>query len=203
MPARTERAPNPYAAGEVLHDSLLDAACQELRERRWQDITMADVALAAGVSRQTLYNEFGSRAEFAQALVLREAARLLQGTRDAVIGHREEPARALSAAFDVFLDAAAANPLIRAVMADDGAGALLALLTTHGGELVADAAEQLTAIIVEGWPRVRRADAELLSECLVRLAISYAVLPHGSSRITADSVATLLGPYVEALLERS
>ena len=34
---------------------------------------MADVARAAGVSRQTLYNEFGAAAELAQAFVLREA----------------------------------------------------------------------------------------------------------------------------------
>lgn len=202
MPTRTARAPYPLAARELLRDSLLDAACWELRERRWEDITMAEVALAAGVSRQTLYNEFGSRGEFAQALVMREATRLLLTTREAVMANRDEPAKALSAAFDVFLDAAAANPLIRTIAADDGAGALLALLTTHGSALVADAAERLTGIIVEGWPRVRGADAELLSECLVRLAISYAVLPHGSSRITADAVATLLGPYVESLLER-
>ena len=35
---------------------------------------MADVAAAGGVSRQTLYNEFGTRDEFAQAFVIREGA---------------------------------------------------------------------------------------------------------------------------------
>ena len=34
---------------------------------------MAQIARTAGVSRQTLYNEFGSRPEFAEVYVLREA----------------------------------------------------------------------------------------------------------------------------------
>jgi hypothetical protein len=36
----------------------------------------------------------------------------------------------------------------------------------------------------------------------VRLAISYAALPKGPASMTADSVATLLGPYIERLLGR-
>ncbi len=200
QPAR-ERIPYSLAARELLRNTLLDAACDELQERRWADVTMADIAGAAGVSRQTLYKEFGSRDEFAQALVLREAERFLIAVQAAVGAHIDDPGTAISAAFDVFLTAAAENPLIRTVVDGDGAEGLLVLFTTHGQEVVQSAADQLTGIIVAGWPRVRREDAELLSECLVRLAISYAALPKGPASMTADSVATLLGPYVERLLE--
>jgi AcrR family transcriptional regulator len=200
MAPTRERIPYSLAARELLRNTLLDAACDELSERRWADITMADIARSAGVSRQTLYKEFGSRDEFAQALVLREAESFLVEVQDAVNAHLHAPATALSAAFDVFLTAAAENPLIRTVVQGDGAEGLLVLLTTHGEPLVAGAATRLTAIIVAGWPLVRQEDAELLSECLVRLAISYAALPKGPTSMTADSVATLLGPYVERLL---
>src|SRR5438270_10471583 len=199
QPSR-DRLPYSLAARELLRNTLLDAACDELRERRWADVTMADIARSAGVSRQTLYKEFGSRDEFSQALVLREAERFLIEVQDAVRAHLEDPATALSAAFDVFLTAAAENPLIRTIVQGDGAEGLLVLVTTHGEPLVAGAAERLTAIIVDGWPLVKRRDAELLSECLVRLAISYAALPKGPASMTADSVATLLGPYIERLL---
>ena len=40
---------------------------------------MVDVAAAAGVSRQTLYNEFGSKEGLARALVRREADGYLAG----------------------------------------------------------------------------------------------------------------------------
>ncbi len=200
-PSASERIPYSLAARRLLRNTLLDAACDELEERRWADITMADIARAAGVSRQTLYKEFGSRDEFAQALVLREAERFLVAVQEAVAAHLGDPARAISAAFDVFLTAAAENPLIRTIVGGEGAEGLLLLFTTHGQPLVEDAAERLTEIIVAGWPLVKRDDAELLSECLVRLAISYASLPKGPASMTADSVATLLGPYVDSLLQ--
>ena len=96
QPAR-ERIPYSLAARQLLRDTLLDAACDELQERRWADITMADIARAAGVSRQTLYKEFGSRDEFSQALVLREAERFLLAVRGAVHANLDNPARAMSA----------------------------------------------------------------------------------------------------------
>jgi AcrR family transcriptional regulator len=195
-----DRIPYSLAVRELLRNTLLDAACDELNERRWGDITMADIARAAGVSRQTLYKEFGSRDEFAQALVLREAERFLLEVQTAVRAHIHEPAVALSAAFEVFLTAAAENPLIRTVVNSEGSEGLLVLFTTHGEPLVEGAAARLSAIILDGWPLMRRRDAELLSECLVRLAISYAALPKGPSTMSADSVATLLGPYIERLL---
>jgi hypothetical protein len=37
----------------------------------------------------------------------------------------------------------------------------------------------------------------------VRLAISYAALPAGPASMTAASIATLLGPYIEQLIEIS
>ena len=52
---------------------------------------MADIAVAAGVSRQTLYKEFGSREEFAQVLVMREAERFLDAVEQAVGQHLDDP----------------------------------------------------------------------------------------------------------------
>ena len=164
---------------------------------------MADIALAAGVSRQTLYKEFGSRDEFAQTLVHARGRPLPRRRRGAPSPRTSTiPHSALAAAFDVFLTAAAENPLVRTIVHGDGAEELLALFTTHGEPLVERAAERLTAVMLVGWPHVERDDAQLLSECLVRLAISYAALPAGPASMTAASVATLLGPYVQQLVER-
>jgi AcrR family transcriptional regulator len=203
MSTPAQRVPYSIAARELLRNTLLDAACHELEGHRWADITMADIAAAAGVSRQTLYKEFGSREEFAQILVLREAERFLESVDDAVKARLHEPTAALTAAFEVFLTAAAENPVVSAVVREDGAEELLALFTTHGKPLVERAAERLTAVMVSGWPLIKHDGAELLSDCLVRLAISYAALPKGSADATAAEVATLLGPYVERLVAES
>jgi AcrR family transcriptional regulator len=198
--AAVERTPYALAARELLRNTLLDGARDELERKGWAEITMADIATAAGVSRQTLYKEFGSRDEFAQAFVMREGDRFLLAVEGAVREHLEDPARALEAAFDVFLTAAAEDPLVRTLLTGDEAHSLLPLVTTHGEPVVARAAERLSAIIRAGWPPVRQADAQLLAECLVRLAISYTALPAGPTGMTAASVTTLLGPYIERVL---
>lgn len=202
MQSRTRRTRYSQAARELLRDSLLDAACEELRTRRWADITMADIALAAGVSRQTLYKEFGSRADFAQALVLREADRFLDSVERTLVQHRNDPARALAAAFDLYLGAAGENPLVRAIVSGEGAGELLPLMTTHGEPLLERTAGRLRTLLRSGWPLMRDDDAELLSEFLVRLAISYTALPGGPASLSANSIARLLGPYLERLAGR-
>lgn len=201
--ALRSRVPYSVAARELLRNTLLDAACHELQGERWSDITMADIAVAAGVSRQTLYKEFGSREEFSQILVMREAERFLDAVEQAVNAHLDDPARALAAAFDVFLSAAAENPLVRTIVGGEGAEELLTLFTTHGKPLVESAVERITAIMLDSWPMVAASDAELLSECIVRLAISYAALPKGPASMTASSVSTLLGPYIERLVAES
>ncbi|MDK0522091.1 TetR/AcrR family transcriptional regulator [Streptomyces sp. ML-6] len=54
-------------------EALLDAALSALATRPWTAVRMVDVAAAAGVSRQTLHNEFGGKDGLARAL-LRDAA---------------------------------------------------------------------------------------------------------------------------------
>jgi AcrR family transcriptional regulator len=194
------RPPAPYAvaARALLRDTLLDAARRELEQRAWSEVTMADVALAAGVSRQTLYKEFGSRESFARAFVLREAERFIAEVETSLDAHLDDPIAALTAAFGLFLTAAADDPLIRAAIA--GSGEMLPLLTTRGQPLVQGAAERLCAAILARWPQAAPHDAALLAECLVRLGISYVALPVGPAGMTAASIAELLGPYIENAL---
>jgi len=201
--ASAERTPYALAARELLRETLLDAARDELERRGWAQITMGDIAAVAGVSRQTLYKEYGSRDEFAQAFVMREVDRFLQAVDGAVNEHLDDPATALSAAFDVFLTAAAEDPLVRTLLTGEQAYSLLPLLTTQGEPVVTGATERLATIILAGWPTVYPPDARLLAECLVRLAISYAALPAGPTGMTAASVTTLLGPYVERVLAQA
>jgi AcrR family transcriptional regulator len=184
----------------LLRERLLDAADELLVESDWAAITMAAVARRAGVSRQTLYNEFGSRQEFAQAYVLREADRFLRSAEHAIADHRHDPEAALAAAFSGFLTAAADNPLVRAMVAGDPGSGLVALVTTRGGLVLGAASERLAAFFVATWPQLPDREARVTAECVVRLAISHALLPAASAEIAGGSVAALLGPYLEQLI---
>jgi AcrR family transcriptional regulator len=193
---------HPYAelSRGLLRDHVLDAVGALVSDRPWAKVTMADVSERAGVSRQTLYNAFGTRSELAQAYVDREANRFLAAVDEAVREHAAEPRAALEAALDVFLAAAGAHPLVRAITGTDGSEELLRLVTTGGGPLVGLATQHLTELLVETWPELERRDAAAVGDALVRLAISYAALPAGAPAETAKVIARLLEPCVRELL---
>lgn len=71
----------------LLRDTILDGMRAELLGKDWSAITLTDVARAAGVSRQTIYNEFGSRHGLAQAYALRLADRLVDEIDGAIGGN--------------------------------------------------------------------------------------------------------------------
>ncbi|MEU3412350.1 MULTISPECIES: TetR/AcrR family transcriptional regulator [unclassified Streptomyces] len=96
-------------------ESLLDAAYAALARRPWSAVRMVDVAARAGVSRQTLYNEFGSKDGLARALVRREADGYLAGVERALAGSAE-PCDRLTAAAEWTAAAARDNVLVRALL---------------------------------------------------------------------------------------
>ncbi|MEU3709770.1 TetR/AcrR family transcriptional regulator [Streptomyces catenulae] len=121
-------------------EALLDAAYAALADHPWSAVRMVDVAAAARVSRQTLYNEFGSKSGLARALVRREVDAYLAGVERALTGRQGEPggppvragappgrsgappapagdaAARVAAAAAWTLRAARANPLVRAAL---------------------------------------------------------------------------------------
>jgi AcrR family transcriptional regulator len=194
------RTPYPQAAKVLLRETLFGAARDELQTRAWSEITMSDIARAAGVSRQTLYKEFGNRDEFGQAFVIHEGERFLDGVEAAVREHLDDPRDAVGAALEAFLRAAGDDPLVRILLSDDGAGGMLPFVTTQGMPVVEWATARLTAVIEEGWPEAPPIDARLLSESLVRLAISYVTAPGGPPEQTASAAVHLLGPFIDRAL---
>ena len=200
IPAVATRTPYPEAARRLLRETLFGAARDQLQNRAWSEITMSAIAGAAGVSRQTLYKEFGSRDEFGQAFVIHEGERFLDDVEAAVLEHRDDPRAAVHAAIELFLRTAGEDPLIRILLSDDGTGGMLPFVTTQGLPVVQWATARLGTTIEQGWPQAPKADVLLLSEALVRLAISYITGPSESPETTASSVADLLGPFIDKAL---
>ncbi len=192
------------ASRELLHATVLDAVGELAAQRPWSKVKMADVAEAAGVSRQTLYNAFGSRQEMAQAYVLREGDSFLIAVEAAVRANAPDARAALRGALEIFLAAAETHPVIRAVVASEGAGdEFLPLLTTRGGPLVTEVTERLADLFMEIWPQVSEADARMIADTMVRLAISHAALPGGEPGEIAEELAQILGPAIDERLENA
>jgi AcrR family transcriptional regulator len=194
------RTPYQEATRELLRKTVFAAAREQLGQRTWSEITMADVAGAAGVSRQTLYNEFGNRNEFGFAFVIHEAERFMDGVEEEVRDNRDDPRAAVRAALELFLRSAGEDPLIRILLSDDGTGGMLPFVTTQGLPVVQWATARLAAVIEEGWPQAPAEDVKTLAETLVRLGISYVTTPGESAEDTAKATSELLGPFIDEAL---
>lgn len=177
-------------------DLLLDAATDAvLSGAEWGKIRMADVARAAGVSRQTLYYEFGSKDALAEALAIREAQRYMDGAEAAMAGHEGSPGEAVGAATEFTLTEAASNPLLKAVLTDDSSG-LLPFLTTRSEALLAAARERCASYLCEHWPELAPERVLFVADAVNRLTLSHLVLPGGRP----DQVAADISRLVDSLL---
>jgi AcrR family transcriptional regulator len=181
----------------ALRDSIITAVDDLARTRGWSATTMSDVAAAAGVSRQTVYNEFGSRQALVEAYVVREIESLVSDVESLVRDGSHDAHAALRAAFGLFLKLASDEPVVKIIVSDAEGGELIRLLTDIGRSV---ATGRVATLIVEVWPQVSNEDAAVLAETLVRLAISHALLPTSDPQTTAASITRLIGPFVDQAL---
>ncbi|MEU9962903.1 TetR/AcrR family transcriptional regulator [Streptomyces malaysiensis] len=180
-------------------ESLLDAAFTALGSRPWQRVRMAEVAAAAGVSRQTLYNEFGSKEGLARALVRREADAYLRGIERALSGvsGAAAPGERLAAAAVWTVRTAAENPLVRAALTGCWNERLPTTVRTAPpgalpapGELLGEARDRAVRLLEGDWPP-GAVELPLACEAVARLALSYVVAPVPAADV-ARMVRTVL-----------
>ena len=154
-----------------------------------------------GVSRQTLYKEFGSRDEFGQAFVIHEGERFLDGVDAAVREHLDDPRAAVGAALETFLRTAGEDPLVRILLSDDGTGGMLPFVTTQGMPVVQWATARLTATIEEGWPQAPADEGSRSSPSRWSASRSATSPPPADSpEATAAQAGELLGPFIDEAL---
>jgi len=182
---------------DQLRDVVLDAMRQELMRKDWSAITLSDVARAAGVSRQTIYNEFGSRAGLAQGYALRLAARLVDAVSAAIDGHVGDLHAAFLDGFRSFFIASAADPLVVSLLSGAAKPDLLQIVTTGSGPIITHCSARLTAVITGSWVQADEADAGVLARAIVRLAISYVSMPPEADHDVAADLARLMTPFAE------
>ncbi|MEU1848369.1 TetR/AcrR family transcriptional regulator [Streptomyces sp. NPDC019990] len=184
-------------------ESLLDAAYAALARRPWSAVRMVDVAAAAGVSRQTLYNEFGSKDGLARALVRREADGYLAGVDRALASHGDLRDR-LTATAEWTTSAARENMLVRAMLtgcwserlpspalpAAPSASAVPAQRRADGplptpGDFVGLVRDRAVSVLAgPGAPGSDAADLARSCELAVRLALSCVAAPPGEGGVT-------------------
>ncbi|MFF5171250.1 TetR family transcriptional regulator [Micromonospora sp. NPDC000089] len=176
-----------------LRDAIVDAAREQTVTAGWDAVRMGGVATAAGVSRQTVYNEFGSKAGLAEALARREVDRFVAEVRTALRSHGPDVRAGAYAAIRHSLAAAADNPLVKAILtsARGGSDELLPYLTTRAELVLTEASAALIGWAGEQLPSADPAALSFAADSVVRLVVSHIVLPRSPVDDTADQLADL------------
>lgn len=111
--SRTDRQPRRRLDPGERREQILAAAAAAFADRRYADVTVAEVAMAAQASEALVYRYFPGKAELYTALVTRAVDELLDSQHDALVAlHQGVPARdRLRATARVYLDHVAAHPV--------------------------------------------------------------------------------------------
>jgi AcrR family transcriptional regulator len=196
-PRSAQRIPYAEASRVLLRDSILDGMREMLLRRDWSSITLSDVAKAAGISRQTIYNEFGSRQGLAQGYALRLADRLVDQIADAIDGNVGDIYAAFLQGFRDFFAESAADPLVISLLTGGTKPDLLQLITTDSAPIITRCSERLTETFMHSWVRTSEEDAGVLARAIVRLAMSYVSMPPEADHDVARDLARLMTPFAE------
>ncbi|WP_224390348.1 TetR family transcriptional regulator [Pseudonocardia sp. ICBG1293] len=151
--------------------------------------SMPELARRVGVSRQTLYSEFGDRDGLAAALVLRATDRFLDRIEAALEGETDLHA-AWVAAVGAALTEGAENPLLKALLRGDAA--VPSAFGADSGPIIAAAAERSAGYLRRVRPGAREQDVRLAAETASRLTVSHLVLPAGHAGRSAQDIATVV-----------
>jgi len=180
-------------------ERILAAAAEMTAELGWSGVTMAALAERVGVSRQTVYNEWGSRDRLAEAMVLRELGAFLDEVDAGFDAHPDDLQASVADAIGRVLGLARVNPLLRAIVtATHGAETeLVPLLTTRADVVIAVASERVRDRLV-CFPCVRRESLDVTTDMLVRTVLSHVMQPSAQSQ---DAPAMLAAAVTRLLAD--
>lgn len=182
------------SANRSLAFSALNAL---LRERDWSEVTMADVARAAQMSRQTLYSAFGSRKGLAEAYALQLAETFAGAVCESIKRNPGDIATGLSQGMREFLDNSGSDPLINALLTGESKPDLLALITTEAEPIIQRATEVLEPAFADSWLTIDHQTSRIVAEVVARVGISFISQPPADFGSITNGLARVLAPGLE------
>jgi len=175
----------------TMRERVIDAAVLLTSDVGWSAVTMARLADEVGVSRQTVYNEIGSKPRLAEAMILRELERFLGVVSIAFDEHPNDLVAAIRTASWQVLEHAQDNALLHAVVsATHGADTeLLPLLTTHAESLLSAAKVVVSSRVAPYGITLTPEELDAAIDMVVRVVLSHVMQPTDTPAKTADDIA--------------
>ncbi|ASO22843.1 Nucleoid occlusion factor SlmA [Actinoalloteichus hoggarensis] len=182
-----------------LRDNLLCGAADLLAERGFARLRMSEVAAMAGVSRQTVYNEFGGKETLAHTVVLNQARICLEQVGQA-IRSADDPVAGIRAAVRRILEVSARDPLLTALLTGLEREALLPFLPVPDLPTLRALTDLISRRLHAQLPQLPPASTTFYADTVVRLTVSHLLIPTATTAEAADAVtaiaAAVLSPHL-------
>ncbi len=181
----------PVPEGGQYRQPIITAAIELTAKSGWSAVTMARLAELVGVSRQTVYNEIGSKTALAESMISHELRRFLAVVSTAFDRHPDDLVEAIYDAVRAVLELADDNILLRAIAsATHGTdNEFLPLLTTRAGTLLTEAKAVLRGRVRGYAPPLDDGQLTVVMDLVVRTVLSHVMQPSGTPAETADGLA--------------
>ncbi|WP_198653327.1 TetR/AcrR family transcriptional regulator [Actinocorallia populi] len=178
-----------------VRDRLLDAARRLIETRGWAQMRVAHIASEAGVSRQSAYNEFGSKAALGEALVMREFERHLAGLGECLLDQRDDIEAAVAEAVLYTFRRASRDTVLHSILTSARVGwsaeGLVAVLRRRKVPPLTLALRTVTDLALHQRPDLDPEALQLTVDMVCRVTVSYLVTPEGPPEDSARRIAAM------------
>jgi AcrR family transcriptional regulator len=160
-----------------MRDRLLDAAAERIARYGIRKTTLDDIVRTAGCSRPTLYKYFRGKDSILAALIERETERYYQALHEAV-GSANPSTSSLEKAFIFAIRSFRDHPVVQGVLSAEPES-FVRMLQQSGPDLFRVATEFAAPLIDRqiASGKFRRVDSRLVAEAMLRLTLSFVLLP--------------------------
>jgi len=192
---------DPHSAfrREVRERALAEAK-QRLSDAGWEQVRISQIAAAVGVSRPTIYAEFGNKDGLAEALIMAETTGYLTGAYEILsMAGTKDPVKVFVQAVAYTMKWSEESPVLHAVLTSgtSGSDSLLPFITTRSEPIMAAATELLHSWFREHAPGTSKQELADGVDTMVRMVVSHLVVPDTAKRSTPAKfgrIALLLFP---------
>lgn len=187
-----------------VREHALQAATRQLADVGWDQIRFGNIAAEVGVSRPTLYAEFGNKDGFGEALVQHEAQRFLVGITTVLNDAQLPPISAVKAAIAYTLAEADQSPVTRAILtsgtvAGRTSDSLLPFITTRGAPIMASVNGGLLVWFSEQCVDTPANDISDSVDVIVRVVVSHLLSPEGDNKATTEKIGRVIARLLPEL----
>ncbi|WP_182376695.1 TetR/AcrR family transcriptional regulator [Nocardioides sp. WS12] len=185
---------------------ILDAVTTLLAENPWPSISLTKVADEAGVSRQTIYNEFGDRSTLADLYVEFLVDRLVDQhvpVDDEALLVEGDVMHALALVLGSWFASVVSDPVLGRAFDRSASGGLFGGLVVDEAALVERTSRRLAeryVVLAPGLPIDR---AFPMARVVARLCISYLLVPAPAGQDPVADLVAVLGPHAVNLFNET